>query len=107
LLGETLVPDAVESGEGTNALGAGIVGLTTGGGTLGDDQEVFRGVLVGDEFEDFGFVTGPFEELGAEGVGDEFGMAFLKDAVAQGIGQNRWGGELGTDLFLATGRNDE
>ena len=82
--GETLVADAVESGEGADALGAGIVGLTTGRGALGDDQEVFRGVLGGDEFKDFGFVAGPFEELSAEGVGDEFCLAFLKDAVAQG-----------------------
>lgn len=99
--------DAVESGEGADALGAGIVGLTTGRGALGDDQEVFRGVLGGDEFKDFGFVAGPFEELSAEGVGDEFGLAFLKDAVAQGIGENRWCDELGANFFLAAGGNDE
>ena len=76
-----VVFDAVEAGEGADffggevGVGAAVAGLDRG------DHEVFRGVLGGDEFEDLGFVAGPFEELGAEGVGDEFGVAFLENAV--------------------------
>ena len=60
-----------------------------------------------DKLEDFSFVAGPFEELGAEGVGDELGLAFLENTVTERVGQNIGRGELGADFFLTTGRDNE
>ncbi len=86
--GETLLADAVEGGEGAHAGESGGIGLEggaargEGGGANGRDHEVLRGVLGGDELEDFRPVAGDFEQLRAEGVGDELGLPLLKDAVA-------------------------
>jgi hypothetical protein len=107
VLGEALLADAVEGGELAEAGGAGVVGLAAGGDALGDDQEIFRRVFGRDEFEDFGFVAGPFEELGAEGIGDELGLAFLEDTVAEGVGEDVGRGELSANFLLAAGRDDE
>ncbi len=107
MAGERLRAEAVEGGEGADAVRAGVVGGAGRTGADGGDHEVFRGVLGGDEFEDLGAVAGPFEELGAEGIGREFGVAFLENPVAQGIGEDRRGGELRTEFFLAAGGDNE
>ncbi len=83
MFGEALFADAVERGESADALGEGGVGPAGATGLDRGDHEVLRGVLSGDELEDLGAVTRPFEQHGAEGVGHEFGLALLEDPVTQ------------------------
>lgn len=77
------------------------------GGAISHEHEVFGGVLRGDEFEDFGGETPGLQEERAKGIGDELCLALLKNAVAQGGGEHRRGGELGAEFLLATRRNEE
>ena len=107
MVGEALVADAIEGRESAEMVSRGIVGGAGRARADRGDHEILRGVLGGDEFEDFGFIAGPFEKLGAESVGDEFGLALLKYAVAQGAGEDGRGGELGAEFLLTTGRDDE
>ena len=86
-----MVPNAVEAGEVAYPFGDGVVGRGGRTGALGDDEEIFGGMLGGDKFENLGFVAGPFEEQGAESIGHEFGLTFLKDSVAKSVGEH--GGE--------------
>ena len=60
-----------------------------------------------DEFEGLGPVSGPFEEKRPEGVGRELGLALPPDPVPQGGRQDRRGLELGAELLLAAGGDDE
>ena len=102
---EALMADAIERGEITKARRAGSV--AGGMGLDGGDHQIFGGVLGADELEDLRFIAGPFEELGAEGVGHELGLAFLKNSVAEGVGEDGGGGELGAQLLLAAGGDEE
>lgn len=100
MLREAMMADTVEGGKGAETLGDGVFGSPGWTGPLGGNHEIFRGVLGGDEFKDLGFIAGPFEELGAEGVGGEFGLALLENAVAQRIGEHGRRRELWAELFL-------
>ena len=70
-------------------------------------RRFFGGVLGGDEFENFCFVAGPIEEQGAESIGHELGLAFLKDSVAKSVGEHGRSDQLGTNFLLAAGGNDQ
>lgn len=107
MLGKPLAADAIEGGEGAEAFGDN--GIGSGGRARLDrgDHQVFCGVLRGDKLEDFGAVAGVFEELGAKGVGNELGLTFLEYPVAEGVGEDGRGSELGAELFLAAGGYDE
>ena len=101
-----VVGDAVKSGEGAGAAEGGL-GVGGVGRFPSRDHDVFGGVFGAHELDDFCLVSGGFEEDGAEGVSHEFGVALLENAVAEGGGEDRWGSELGAQLFLATGGDDQ
>lgn len=105
--GQPLLPNTVEAGEVAKPHGDGVVGRGGRMGALGNDEEIFGGVLSGDEFENFGFVAGPLEEQGAERIGHELGLTFLKDSMAKSVGEHGGSNQLGTNFLLAAGGNDQ
>ncbi len=107
MLREALAADAVESGEGADASGKGVVWRAAWSHFDGGEHEIFGGVLGGNELEDLGAIAGPFQQHGAQGVGHEFGLTFLENPVAQRIGQHGGSGELRAKFFLAAGRDNE
>ena len=103
--GEALGGDAVKGREGAQA---GRGGRIAGRADLdGGDHQVLGGMFGRDELEYLGPVAGPFEQLGAQGVGDEFRVTFLENSMAQRVGQHGRGGELGAEFLLAAGGNDD
>ena len=77
--------DAVERRKFPDATRDRIIRLTRFAAADRRNHEVLRRVLGGDELEDLGAVTGPFQELRAQRVGDELRLPFLENAVAQTI----------------------
>ena len=100
MLREAVSADPVKGGEGVETLRDGVIGCAGWARPHRGYHEVLRGVLRGDEFKDLSFVTRPLEELGSEGVGDEFGLTLLENAVPQRVGEDGWRGELRAELFL-------
>ena len=101
--GERLAPDAVEAREGAQFFQGGRIARRAC--FDGGNHEVFRRVPGGDKLEDVRAVAGVFEELRAEGVGRELGVAFQKDAVPEGGGEDGRGGDLRAQLLLTAWRD--
>lgn len=101
VMGQGVLANPVERGKGAETLGFGVIRRAGRAGANCGNHEVFRGVLCGDEFEYLGLVTGPLQELGAEGVGDELGLPLLENAVTQRVGEDGRRGELRAELLLA------
>ena len=105
--GESVMADAVEAGEGADSGGASVLGGAARADAVGGDHEVFRSVFRGDELEDFRAIPGPFEELGAQHVGDDLRLEFLETPMAKRFGQNDGSGELRAKFLLAARGDDE
>ena len=107
MFGEPLVANAVKRGEIAQAPGAGVGSGPGATGLDGRNHHVLCRVLRGDELKDLGAVAGPFEQLGAQRIGDKFRLALLKNSVVQGVGEDRRGGELRPEFLLAARRHHE
>ena len=66
--GQALLADAVKGGEVANVPGAG--GVAGGMGLDAGDHEILGGVFGGNELKNLGAPTGPFQQLGPQGVGE-------------------------------------
>ena len=106
MLGEPLGLDSEEGGESPNALcHQCLIGRPPP--LQGGDHQVLGGVLGRDKFEDFRVVTGPLEQRRAQGVRDKLGLALTQDAMLEGASQHRRRAQLRTQLFVATGRDQD
>src|SRR6185503_13361548 len=63
-------------------------------------------MLGGNELEYFGVVPGPFEQTGAQRVGDKLRLPSKQDAVLERFGENWRRAELRAQLFV-TARRDQ
>ena len=79
-MGEALVSELEEGSQLADFGSAG--GVAGGMGPDAGDHQIFRGVLRGDELEHFGAVARPLKQESPEGIGHEFGLAFLENAMA-------------------------
>lgn len=74
---------------------------------MGSDEEIFAGMLWGNEFEDGRFISMDFEEEGADSVGEDFGVTSGENAVAEDILEERWRSDFGAEFLMATGGDDD
>src|SRR5271157_157965 len=101
-----LPPDSVEGGEFADPFGDRMI--LPRAAPHGRDHDVLGSMFRRYEFNHPGPVSGPFQKLGSQSVGDEFGVALLEYPVPERVRQNRRGNKLGPDLLLAArGHNEQ